>query len=244
MTRPSPALRLPDVGGPFVLTAEHASRRVPAPWSSTPEDEAVLSTHWGWDIGIAGVTRAISQATGSGAVLASFSRLLADVNRDPAHPGFVLSEVEGRPLSFNAGLDEAGRAERARLLHAPYHAAVEALIEERLASGPPPVLLVMHSFTPVWQGEPRTMDLGVICTPDQDPLADRAAAALGELGLRVAHNAPYAAGGGMAYSLERHGPAYGLPHLELEVNQALISEPAAATRLGRELARVLARLAA
>lgn len=240
----APALRLPDARGPFVLTAEHASRRLPEPWRSSPEDEAVLATHWGWDIGIAEVTRAMSRVSGSGAVLAHYSRLLGDANRDPAHPGFVLTEVEGRALSFNQGLDEAALAERARRLHAPYHAAVEALIEDRLAAGPPPVLLVMHSFTPVWEGEPRSMDLGVICTPDQDPLAERARALLGELGLRVALNAPYAAGGGMAYSLERHGPAYGLPHLELEVNQALIDQPAAAARLGRELARVLARLAA
>ena len=35
--------------GPFVLTAEHASAAVPPPWTPTPDDHAVLSTHWGWD---------------------------------------------------------------------------------------------------------------------------------------------------------------------------------------------------
>ena len=84
----------------------------------------MLGTHWGWDIGIGELTRAMSQETGSGAVLATVSRLVCDLNRDPAHPSYVIPEVEGHPLSFNAGLDNAELDARTARFHTPYHAAV------------------------------------------------------------------------------------------------------------------------
>jgi len=225
--------------GPFVLTAEHASAAVPPPWEPTSADLAVLRTHWGWDIGIEVVTRAMASATGSPAVLARFTRLLCDANRHPDHHDFVLEVAEGHALSFNESVDSEEIEARRRRFHAPYHAACEALLAGADAHT---LLLVMHSFTPIWDGVPRTMDAGVIFTPDQAELGQRAITAMSALGLRVAANAPYAAGGGMAYSLERHGPAYGVPHLELELNQALLTDPTAAAALGRSLARVLSPL--
>jgi predicted N-formylglutamate amidohydrolase len=226
--------------GPFVLTAEHASAAVPPPWTPTAGDHAVLSTHWGWDLGIEVVTRAMASASGSPAALARFTRLLCDANRHPDHHDFVLREAEGHVLSFNESVDSEQIEARRRRFHVPYHAACESLLA---AAGTRPLLLVMHSFTPIWKDVPRAMDAGVIFTPDQAGLAHRAIEAITSLGLGVTANDPYAAGGGMAYSLERHGPAFDVPHLELELNQALLADEAEAAALGRSLARVLRPLA-
>jgi predicted N-formylglutamate amidohydrolase len=94
-----------------------------------------------------------------------------------------------------------------------------------LATGNPPVLFSLHSYTPEWRGYRRPWHAGVLW--DRDPrfpeiLLQRLAA---EPGLRIGDNEPYL-GGLKNDTMYRHATARGLAHALLEVRNDLIATPA------------------
>lgn len=230
----------PDCRGPLVLTCEHATRLVHPPLAPTADDLPWLETHWGWDIGAAEVTREMVRCTDSVAVLSCFSRLVCDPNRDPEDPTWIRTAVEGYPLSFNEDLDDTERERRRRLYHDPFHAAVDAMLRHRLSATRDLWLVSIHSFTPDYMGQLRTMDLGVLYD-DFEPHARHLAALLAADGFVTALNEPYSGFDHLMYSANRHGRAHGLHYLELEVRQDLIATDALARGVGRRIADALTR---
>jgi predicted N-formylglutamate amidohydrolase len=227
--------------GPFLLTCEHASNRVPAPLRTTASDRDWLQTHWGWDIGARMVTREIVRQTGSTGVFARFSRLVCDPNRAPNTPTLIRCAVEGAVLSFNDNLTIEEVDRRLELYHAPYHAALDRAVSLRQDQPGDMMLLSMHSFTPIFRDERRDMDVGVLFHP-YEGVAHRLAREIEAEGLSVALNEPYSARNGLMYAADRHGSAHGAVYLELEVNQRNLRTTAEARKVGRALTRALARL--
>lgn len=227
----------PETPGPFVLSCEHATAELPE-WEPDPADLAFLAAHWGWDIGAADLTRALCRRTGSCGVLARFSRLVCDPNRDPEEPSFVVAAIDGAPVALNRGVDAAERRRRRERYFDPYHAAIDRTLRARRARGGEFRLLAIHSFTPVWLGQPRPMEVGVLFDA-HDEHAWRLEGALAAEGFAVALNAPYSGKDGLIYSARRHGRAHGLVYLELEVRQDLIESEVKARGVADRIARAL-----
>ena len=223
--------------GPLLLTCEHASRRVPAPLRSSAADRAALATHWGYDIGARTVTRALARSTCSAAFFTRYSRLVCDANRAPEADHYARTHVEGHAMSFNQRLTAAELQRRTDRYHQPYHQA----ISDALAATPGATVLSVHSFTPVWDGVPRRLDAGVLFDA-HDETAIKLAEALRAAGLRTELNEPYSGKQGLMYSPHRHGAAHQRLYLELELNQALISDSAAARRVAKVVATALAQV--
>jgi predicted N-formylglutamate amidohydrolase len=229
--------------GPLVITCEHASNRVPSPLRTTDDDRAWLNTHWGWDIGARTVARELVRRSGSFAVLARFSRLVCDPNRPPEDKEFIRTQTEGWSLTFNRKLEEAEAARRQTRYFDPYHQAVDSAIRHRMErpDGGDTVLLSVHSFTPIWNGRIRPMDMGVLFR-HYEPVARRFGEELRKEGFEVALNEPYSALDGLSYAVERHGTAHNLVYLELELNQSLVCTPSRARKVAAPLARAISRL--
>jgi predicted N-formylglutamate amidohydrolase len=231
----------PAAGGPFLFTCEHATNELPE-WEPEPEERALLAAHWGWDIGAADLTRALAELTRSCAVLARFSRLVCDPNRDPAEPSFVVEAVEGRRLAWNRGLDAAERRRRRQRYFDPYHEAIDRALRSRRAVPGEVRLCAVHSFTPVYLGQSRPMEVGVLFDAF-DEHAWRLEGALAAEGFAAMLNAPYSGFDGLIYSARRHGRAHGLVYLELEVRQDLIDTREKARAVAARIARALAAVA-
>jgi len=215
---------------PLVLTCEHASHRLPAHCAPDLEERRILRRHWGYDIGAWEVTRSLSRALGASAIGGRWSRLWIDLNRRVDDPTLIRERVEGRDLSWNARLEPIERERRVLGQHAPYHEALDRLIIRRLVRDVRPLLLAIHTFTPSLNGSVRAFDAGVLFEREER-LARSLARDLRRGGLRVRYNAPYSGIAGMMYSVDRHGKHHGLPCLELELNQALFSDPSRTARL-------------
>lgn len=227
----------PGAAGPFVFTCEHATRRLPD-WDAAPADLPLLEDHWGWDIGAGDLTRALVRRTGSCAVLSRFSRLVCDPNRDPAEPSFIVEAIDGVRLSFNRDLDEAERQRRRRFYFDPYHDAIDRVICQRRAVGAPFRLCSIHSFTPLYLGRTRPMEVGVLFDA-HDEHAWRLQGALIEQGFEAVENAPYSGFDRLIYAAQRHGRVHQLVYLELEVRQDLIDTEARAERCADRIAAAL-----
>ncbi len=223
--------------GPFVFSCEHASSST-GTYPVTPQEKKILSSHWGWDIGAAAVVDALVRQTDGIGVLANFSRLLMDVNRKPDSDTLILTEVEGLALSFNRSLTEHDHHERLERLHRGFHEGLESAFATRLKRGTAHLVSV-HSFTPIWNGARRTMEIGVLF--DRYPTrAEKLAESLREQGFTTALNEPYSGlGGELMYSATRHGATQGVPYLELEIRQDLIGNEVdiadVSNRIGRAL---------
>jgi predicted N-formylglutamate amidohydrolase len=226
-------------GAAIALCCEHASHRVPAPWAAAAGDAPALHTHWALDIGARPLVFALAQRLGAPATLARFSRLVIDANRPLRHPDLIRAEVEGHALSFNQGVDDEDRRQRALQLYLPYHAAVDRMLAEAW----PKLLFSVHTYTPLYLGQPRAVQLGVL-TDAHEPLAERFAGLLAPLGLDTRINEPWSGKLGLAYSPERHARAHGIPCLELEVRDDLLRADAQIEALADGLADALRTLVA
>lgn len=229
-------------GGPFIITCEHASARVPAPLRTTESDRAWLNSHWGHDIGARTISRELVRLTGSRGVFSRFSRLVCDANRAPEQADFIRTDTEGYPLSFNRAVSPEERARRITTYFEPYHAAVDEEVQRRvLDSAGDVVLLSVHSFTPVWNHRVRPMDVGVLYA-DHAPVAERLVTELRREGLETASNKPYSGMEGLIYAAARHGQRHRIVYLELEINQSLCCTPARAIKIARRVAAAVGRL--
>lgn len=224
------------------ITCEHASNRVPTPLRTTEMDRAWLNTHWGYDIGARTLSRELIRLTGSFGVMARFSRLVVDANRDPAHPDLIRTTTEGHSFSFNQKLTPEERDRRVARFHEPYHRAIDEALRARVGSTVGDVLLLsVHTFTPVWNHRVRPMDVGVLYSP-YEAIARRLERELRAVDFETALNAPYSGREGLIYAAERHGDGHKVVFLELEVNQSLTCTPARARRTARRVAAALERL--
>lgn len=226
--------------GPFVFTCEHASAAMRLGIVAGDGDRALLADHWGSDLGAADVTRELVALLGGQAVLARFSRLIIDANRDVDCPSLILEEADGVAISFNQKVSALERRRRLDRLFDPYHAAVEQALDGRRRLGAPFHLVSIHSFTPVFRGERRDLDVGVLFD-DHETEAARVAAALAGRGFASALNKPYSgkAPEGLIYSAKRNAEYGGVKYLELEIRQDLIATPDAARRVAGRIAAAL-----
>lgn len=216
---------------PVFLTCEHASQRLPAGWSWPEPDRRLLDTHWAYDLGARELALELAHALDASAVLARFTRLLVDPNRQEEHDDVFRALADGEPVLLNTGLDDSERERRLAGYHRPYHQAVDAA----LAAVDAPLLFSVHSFTPLYQGERREVELGVLFNRDEaDALA--LGAALSRRFERVAYNEPWSGRMGLIYAAERHATAHGKLALELEVRQDLAVDPGYRARLVDALA--------
>jgi predicted N-formylglutamate amidohydrolase len=234
-----------DAPSRIVLVCEHASNAFPAPWGGLGLDRAAQAAHVAWDPGALALARGLAARLDACLVHAPVSRLIHDLNRAPDSAGAMPERSEVFDIPGNRGLSPADRAARVAAVYDPFHAGLAAVIARRTALGLRPVVVTVHSFTPVWHGAPRAVEFGVIhddTRPGDDRLARAVlAAAWSMTDLNAELNEPYSAADGVTHLLRLHAVPYGLPHAMLEVRNDLIADPAAQDAMADRLAPVLAR---
>jgi len=234
---PFELLRTAHADSALLFVCDHASNSLPPPYGSLGLDQALFATHIASDIGAAEVTRILAADFQATAVLARWSRLLVDLNRGEDDPTIVMKLSDGSIIPGNASASEAEIAVRIEAFHSPYHAAIAQEISSMRASGTVPVIVSVHSFTPVWKGRRRPWEIGILWDRDARlarPMMDE----LGRAGFVVGDNEPYS-GELENDCLYRHGTMLGLPHVLIEIRQNLIADKSSARAMAARLAPVI-----
>lgn len=233
-----------DGAAPAVVICDHASRRMPRRLGGLGICDEERSRHIAWDIGAAAVARGIAEKLDTPALLAGYSRLVIDLNRQPGHPTSIPPTSDGTVIPGNADLDEAAVEERLETLFWPYHHAVTDMLGRQWRhTGLPPALISVHSFTPVMNGFRRPWHVGVLWNHDARMAAPLLAALERHTDLVVGDNEPYS-GREIGYTMERHAGAAGLPHVSVELRQDLINDAAGVGRWVMLLAEALGAILA
>ena len=227
---------------PFFLTCEHAGRAFPARLGTLGLAGADLERHIAWDIGAAGVARALSARLDATLVLQRYSRLVVDCNRTPGAADFVVEVSEDTVIPGNQGLSEAAIELRAAEIFHPYHDRIHDLLEARIAAGRLTVAVSVHTCTPVYRGVHRPWHVGVMYEHD-DRLAREMLALLREEGeeaeLEVGDNQPYFMTSDKDYSMPRHGQGRGILHVGFEIRQDLVESAPGQREWAERMERVL-----
>ncbi len=229
----------PADAGVLVL-CDHASNHIPSDYDNLGLPPADLQRHIAWDPGAAGVARHLAQLLNAPAVLSRFSRLLADPNRGLDDPTLIMRIADGSVIPGNADIDESGREERIRRFWRPYDKAIAQTIEAMRRSGRPPVLISIHTFTPVWRGVPRPWHAGILFDPARPSISPRMVSALRAHlpRLTIGENEPYS-GGLPGDTLDRHGVRKGLEHTLVEIRHDLVLDDDGQRAWAKHLAAAL-----
>ena len=224
---------------PFLITCDHAGKRLPRALGTLGLPESELSRHIAWDIGAAQVARCLARELGAFAILQTYSRLAIDCNRRPDVPSSIPVISENTVIPGNQDLSPAQAAERARAIFYPYHARILAEFERRRSAEQPSVLIAMHSFTPSFLGVSRPWHTGMLYNRD-----GRLGRVLIDLLRRdtelvVGDNEPYSVSDLSDYGVVVYGEQRGIPHVEIEIRQDLLADEAGQEAWAKRFARLL-----
>ena len=223
----------------LLLIADHARRDLPEEYGDLGLPASEFDRHIAYDIGVEALTRELAARLDVPAVMAGFSRLLVDPNRGEDDPTLIRQLYDGTVVPANYPMDAVERERRLELFYRPYHDAISAMVASTYAaSGQPPVIVSIHSFTPVMQARMRPWHAGVLWDMDDRvarPLIDALAA---DPLLVVGDNEPYD-GALRGDTMYRHAIVNGLPHALIEIRQDLIADATGTEAWAARLAPII-----
>lgn len=214
-----------DGAGPALVLCEHASAHIPARYHGLGLADQDRDSHAVWDPGARAVACHLADALHSPLVASTVSRLVYDCNRPPDAPDAMPARSERIDVPGNKNLTDAARHERIESIYNHFCTFVSGVITARQTVGDAPALITVHSFTPVYFGQPRSCQIGIL-HDDDTRLAD---AMLSSADLlphrRIERNVPYGPADGVTHSLKLHGIANDLPNVMIEIRNDLIATP-------------------
>jgi len=103
--------------GPLLLLCEHASAHVPSIYDGLGLSDDERHRHIGWDIGALALAQGLASALASPLVYATQSRLLMDLNRDPAASDAMPACSDQLQIPGNVAVSNIERVRRQQWLY-------------------------------------------------------------------------------------------------------------------------------
>ena len=227
----------------LVLVADHAGRSLPPEYGDLGLPSAEFERHIAYDIGVEPLTRELARILNVLAVLANFSRLLIDANRNEDDPTLIRQIYDRTIIPGNLHIDESERKYRLNAFFRPYQNMVRETIDRVWqVTGQPPLIISLHSFTPrLANGSPRVWQIGLLSDADRRATDVLLTSLAKGPDLNVGDNEPYD-GALKGDTLYVQASARGLAHVLIEVRQDLIANEAGAKAWAARLAPHIAAL--
>ncbi len=235
----APVIENEAAQGRVVLVCEHASKVIPAAWGDLGLEPAARAAHIAWDPGALAVARGLAARLKAVLIHAPVSRLVYDCNRAPDMAGAMPAQSEVFAIPGNAAITPQDRLARVEAIYLPWVEGLHGLIARRIALGLRPVVVTVHSFTPVYNGKQRRVEFGVIHDADAHFAVAVQSAATRLTRLNTQLNAPYSAADDVTHTLRLQATPYGLPNVMLEIRNDLIATAAQQAAMADQLAQVL-----
>jgi len=173
-----------------VITCEHSSNLLPPGYEWSEKDKYFSQRHNAVDIGIWLVVMEMYKILKLPTILARYSRLFVDLNRCLSCPTLILDNCNGIPLEMNSQERVTQEIEKRLTLWHNYRFSVDELMKDYSAR----LIISMHSFTPIFCGERRTVEIGILydCQFVDMQIVNWLHKALTDYSYEVRHNEPYA----------------------------------------------------
>jgi predicted N-formylglutamate amidohydrolase len=226
----------PQGGAAICLVCEHASAFIPPALADLGVAPEHRLSHAAWDIGGLDLATALSAELDAPLVASRVSRLVYDCNRPPSAPSAIPERSEVVDVPGNVSLSDVARDARVSDVYDPFKDLLRTTLDRFTT---PPLLVTIHSFTPIWFGQPREVELGLL--HDSDDRLARAMLANRPDGLDARLNAPYSVTDGVTHTLREHAIPRGLQNVMIEVRNDLISDASGVARFADILSAMLTK---
>ena len=226
----------PQATSPVLLVCEHASNFIPPEYNALGLSDDAKTSHIAWDPGALELACHLADLLDARLVHSNISRLIYDCNRPPeAHDAMPVSS-EGRTIPGNENINENERKRRIARFYNPF----KTLLADTIASmSGKPILVTMHSFTPVYDGQTRDVEFGILHDSDSrlaDLMLEHASA---HTKLNVMRNEPYGPQHGVTHTLKQHGVENGCQNVMLEFSNRLLTSDAKQKEIAEMIAALL-----
>ena len=223
---------------PVLLVCDHASNSFPRSLGTMGLDYLNRVSHIALDIGAGAVAETLADNLGATAVLCQYSRLIVDCNRNLIDDSAFLKYSDGVNVPGNHDLQESEKEKRASEIYWPYHNSIKDQIVRLKKHGIDPIIISIHSFTPVINGNDREWEIGVLW--DKDPVtAEIFLTRLVEAGYLVGDNKPYSGKDPEDFTIDFHAESTGLQHVGIEICQNLINNDDGVKRVSDTLKEII-----
>lgn len=228
-----------EAASPFFITCDHAGNLIPRRLGDLGVSADERVRHIAWDIGALGVARELAATLDGELVAQRYSRLVIDCNRPTDSEELCATRSEATEVPGNRDLTAPARAERRAAIYAPYHDTIRRRLDTRTAQARATIYIAVHSFTPVYHGQARPWQVGVLGADQDRRLADAMLDFLRAQGdVCVGDNEPYRIDE-KDEGIPAHALTRGLPHVLLEIRQDLIAQDAGQKAWAQRLAVTL-----
>ena len=223
----------------IVLVADHGGNEVPESMGKLGLAAAALNCHIAIDLGVSSLVRGLSSNLQSAALIANYTRLLIDLNRPLGEGRSVVTKSDGINISGNQNISDLEYIKRAEIFYWPYHNTLANLLANIKLRGKTPILISLHTFTPILGKDKRQWNIGVMSANDKRLSSIVLTQLLANnLGLVVGDNQPYS-GVKYGHTVRMQAELLGYPYIQLEVRQDLLAKGDQVLLLTDYLAKVL-----
>ncbi|ENN86526.1 hypothetical protein RHSP_08926 [Rhizobium freirei PRF 81] len=227
----------PDGASPYLLLCEHASNLIPRALGELGLPEAERRRHIAWDIGVSALSQHLSRALDAPLFMTNYSRLVIDCNRPLGVPSAIPEVSETTEIPGNLDLTAAERQQRIDTLFTPFADAVARRLDRLQEEGKRPLVVGIHSFTPVYFGKQRPWHAGILYGEAAGFGQTLIRELQSEATLTIGDNQPYNIHPEEDYTVPVHADDRGLPGALIEVRHDLIDTLLGVSEWGERLTR-------
>lgn len=205
----------------LVIVCEHASSFIPDEYDNLGLSVEHRKSHAAWDPGAMAVAQMMSQTLNAKLIAGGVSRLVYDCNRPPSAADAMPTQSELIRVPGNKGLSADDKAQRIATIYEPFKQAVaKAMMAKKT-----PVLVTIHSFTPIYHGVARRVEIGLLHDNDTRLADVMLAISAKHTKHAVQRNAPYGPEDGVTHTLRAHALPGQHPNIMIEIRNDLIATP-------------------
>jgi len=231
-------IKFGDWNSKLLICCEHASNRLPDDWTWPEADIQLSNTHWAVDKGAKEVATLLSRNLNVHCLLARFTRLLIDANRNLESDTLFRDTCDGNQVQLNRkeNLTNSDIQKRISRYYIPFHNALDELLQKY----PIDNVFSIHSFTPNYEGKARSLEIGVLFDKDTE-LGHQICSALKDLGYDAQLNQPWAGNVGLGIIIEKTQQKHKRT-IAFELNQSFAGQAGWRNTLVNNLAKIFKNL--
>ena len=201
---------------PILIIVDHASNAIPKEYKNLELSKSYLDSHIAYDLNIVNLANKLSKELNSEIIFGEYSRLFIDLNRSKDDPTLITAISDKKIIKRNINISKRDKKFRINGIYNRYHLCIESLIKRRQIK----LLLSLHSFSPIFKGKRRKIEIGILSNEDRR-YSQKLIKKLKGKKYTIGDNEPYN-GNLIGDTLYKHGLKNKLFHTLIEIRNDMI----------------------